>query len=319
MTTDAGAPTTVKAGLVLCTHNPRLAYLARCLQGLRNQTLPLDQWELALIDNASDEPLSARVDLSWHPRSKHVREERLGLTHARLCGLAETAADLLVFVDDDNVLNANYLETALAIANAWPMLGTWGGQCLAEFEVPPAEHLTPHLESLAIRTCDRDSWSNLPTWSDAFPYGAGMCVRRKVMIQYRTIATSSPVRLSLDRSGKSLFSAGDYDINLTACDIGLGCGVFQALELVHIIPAQRVAEDYMLRLEYGLKYSNTVLQCLRGMEAHDPWASWRARLKWKLSTFRRSTFPRRFRRAGTKGVCDALLFWREHSHSCASP
>ncbi len=162
------------------------------LASLRDQTLPLDQWEIALIDNASDEPLSARVGLSWHPHGKQVREERLGLTHARLRGLAETSADLLVFVDDDNVLNANYLETALTIANAWPILGAWGGQCLAEFEVSPAPHLMPHIQSLAIRACDRDSWSNLPTWSEAFPYGAGMCVRRKVMIRYRTIATSPP-------------------------------------------------------------------------------------------------------------------------------
>jgi len=47
------------------------------------QTLPLEQWELLVIDNASNEPLLKVWDLSCHPHARHIREEELGLTPIR--------------------------------------------------------------------------------------------------------------------------------------------------------------------------------------------------------------------------------------------
>jgi glycosyltransferase involved in cell wall biosynthesis len=100
--------------VVICSHNPRPDYLARVLAALQAQTLPLADWELLLIDNASAEPLEGRFDLSWHPNARHVREEVLGLTPARLRGIAEAASPLLVFVDDDNVLSSDYLAQVVS-------------------------------------------------------------------------------------------------------------------------------------------------------------------------------------------------------------
>jgi putative transposase len=47
---------------------------------LRAQTIPPNQWEFLIVDNASDERLSEFWDLSWHPRARHIRENNLGLT-----------------------------------------------------------------------------------------------------------------------------------------------------------------------------------------------------------------------------------------------
>ena len=101
----------------------------------------VNQWELLLVDNASREPLTtANCDLSWHPRARHVREDELGLGPARLRGMHEAAADMLVFVDDDNLLAPNYLEQAFRIKREWPMLGVWGsGVTIPEFEAQPAD------------------------------------------------------------------------------------------------------------------------------------------------------------------------------------
>ena len=101
--------------VILCTHNPRKDYLRRVLAGLRAQTLPLHQWELLLVDNASAASLAGRFDLSWHPNARHVREEELGLTPARLRGIREASGAILVFVDDDTVLAPDYLEQALTV------------------------------------------------------------------------------------------------------------------------------------------------------------------------------------------------------------
>ena len=45
--------------VVLCTYNPRPRVLAEVLDALREQTLPKDRWELVVIDNNSDRPLTA--------------------------------------------------------------------------------------------------------------------------------------------------------------------------------------------------------------------------------------------------------------------
>ena len=90
-------------------------------------------------------------------------------------------------------------------------------------------------------------------WSEAYPYGAGLCVRRGVMAEVQRRTTACGLRQSLGRKGQLLLSGEDYDINLTACDMGLGCGVFQALKLTHLIPARRLTADYMLKLCYGTR------------------------------------------------------------------
>ena len=99
------ASTMLDASVIICTHNPRSDYFARVLDGLRNQTLPLDKWELLIVDNASRVPLASNWDISWHPATRHILESRLGLAPARRRGIQEASADLIIFVDDDNVLD----------------------------------------------------------------------------------------------------------------------------------------------------------------------------------------------------------------------
>lgn len=49
----------------------------------------------------------------------------------------------------------------------------------------------------------------------------------------------------------------------TACDIGMGMGKFPSLRLAHLIPRQRVTDDYLIRLIEGIAYSDTILTALR--------------------------------------------------------
>ncbi len=78
----------IAVSAIICTHNPRRDYLKRVLNALQAQTLPKDEWELLIIDNASEQALATDWDLSWHPLPRHIREDELGLTPARLRGIA---------------------------------------------------------------------------------------------------------------------------------------------------------------------------------------------------------------------------------------
>jgi len=143
--------TRLVVSVVIPTHNPRMDYLARVIDALSVQTLSRDQWELLVVDNASKEMVDGRLDLSWHANARVVREERLGLTFARLRGFAEAKGELIVMVDDDNVLAPDYLETAVRIAEERPMLGAFGGKCLPEFEVEPEPWLEARGKGLGLR------------------------------------------------------------------------------------------------------------------------------------------------------------------------
>jgi glycosyltransferase involved in cell wall biosynthesis len=290
--------------IIICTHNPRRDYLDKVLEALRCQTLSTGQWELLLIDNASNQPLSEEIDLSWHPQARHIREEQLGLTPARLRGIQEAVTETLVFVDDDNVLDSDYLEVVLQISKDWPAIGAWGGQIRPDFEEPPSEWTKPFWSMLAIREFDRDKWSNLLNQNETTPCGAGLCVRKVVARKYVDLVRDQPKRAGMDRKGKLLISCGDSDLAFTAHDIGLGTGQFTSLKLTHLIPASRLQEDYLLRLVEGMSYSWTILDSFRGKLP--PKLSWQDKLLQHYHRLRVNPRQRRFYNASQRGLALAL-------------
>jgi hypothetical protein len=261
--------------VVICTHNPRPTYFAKCLEALRSQTIALSSWELVIVDNRSDNPLAERTDLAWHPCARVVREKTLGLTPARLRGIRESKGDLLVFVDDDNVLDPDFLETAQHIMEERPFLGSWSGQCRPAFEQPPPAWTRRYWGNLVIRKFDKDMWSNLPRLSQSMPCGAGLCVRRKVAQHYLDLHESGKRSFQFDRNGKSLLSGGDNDLAACACDIGLGVGLIVSLKLTHLISPERLTEAYLVRLSEGIFFSAVVLDHFRS--SIDELASYKVR------------------------------------------
>jgi glycosyltransferase involved in cell wall biosynthesis len=262
--------------VVICTRNPRPDYFTRCLRALEIQTLPVDKWELLLVDNASDSDKEPRTDLSWHPHARSVREPRLGLTPARLRGIREATGGLLVFVDDDNVLDTDFLEIALRVSKEKQFLGSWSGQCRPTFEEKPPEWTRRYWGNLVIRQFDEDVWSNLPRLPDSMPCGAGLCVRRDVALHYVHLNESGKRSFQFDRTGSTLFSGGDNDLAACACDIGLGLGLVAALRLQHLIPPQRLTVEYISRLAEGIAFSSTLLDAERGVRSGQRMALGRA-------------------------------------------
>jgi len=271
------SPHNMQLSAIICTHNPRPDHLRRTLEGLQRQTLDRAQWELLLIDNHSNEILRDVWDLGWHVNGRHVREDRLGLTPARLRGIAETSADLVLFIDDDNVLDPTYLEVVLQLAAEFPKLGCFGaGIIRPEFEEPPPPEFTPYLPMLALRDEQRALWSNLPD-DHVVPCGAGMVVRRTVAEAYeRKIRTSSSMAL-LDRKGNQLNSGGDDEVSWVACEEGYIKGMFPDLRIVHLIGKERTTKEYLLRLREGIGFSNALLRHLHGRSVKRPDRPYRMR------------------------------------------
>ncbi len=300
----------LEASVVVCTHNPREAPLTKVLAALREQTLPLERWELVVVDNASSPPLEGRVDLGWHPNARLVVEPTLGLTVARLRGARESRADVLVYVDDDNVLAPDYLAHSVELAATHPKLGSWGGNIELHFEEPPPAWSEPYWDMLTRKTVLEDCINQDVSDFRLTPYGAGLCVRHAVVDAYARQLEQTPWRRRLDRQGQSLMSAGDLDLATTACDIGLDKGVFARLHVTHLIPPSRLREDYLLRLNTAMEFSNWVMWwCREPDRVLKPWnfKRWRRHFRRLRKLEPRE---RRFYRARMRGQRQALRMRR---------
>jgi hypothetical protein len=298
------------ASVIICAHNPRTDYFARVLESLRNQTFTPDKWELLVVDNASEVPLVSTWDISWHPTARHLMESELGLSPARLRGIREASADLIVFVDDDNVLDEQYLSEAVRIKKEWPLLGVWGsGSISADFEVKPPDNLEEFLPSLALRDVAGPRWANFASCSGAIPWGAGLCIRKEIAQAYCKFCERSRIQIT-DRRGNSLLSSGDKEISLVCCSNGLGIGVFPELKLKHLIPQHRVSEDYMVRLGEGIMISNLLLDYKwLNIIPHTPFNLDGVLSILKILLLRRG-IHRRMRFAGVRAVLKARQFIR---------
>ena len=278
------------ASVVVCTFNPREAVLHRAIDALRGQTEPLDNWELIVVDNGSDVPVTRHLDLSWHPHGRIICEERPGKTFALRRAEVESRSDLIVIVDDDNLLAPTYLADALQIATDYPFLGAWGGGSVGEFETSPPRWLLPYLGFIAVKGCDELVWSNEPFHEASTPIGAGMCIRRAVARRYAEILEEDPLRQILGPRGDCLARCEDTDMALTAIDMGLGVGRFPQLVLKHLIPSGRMTEAYILKLAEESQVSNFLLREIRRLP-YPPYFSG-SRLRRLATWVRLWTLPR---------------------------
>ena len=297
---------TVRFSVITCSHNPRADYLARVLEALATQTIDPSQWEFLLVDSASRDPLAPRVNLAWHPRARCVRENEPGLTRARLRGIAESTGELLVFVDDDNVLDADFLEQAARIHIGRPDIGSWSGATRPGFDAPAPAWARRHWGNLVLRDVPRDMWSNLPMLPDTMPCGAGLCVRRSVAAWYVSLHENGKRSFTLDRNGASLLSGGDNDLAACACDIGLGVGVFRALRLTHLIPMDRLRESYLLALAENIALSTVILRSFRSPPESVAAPSLKKRIADTLRALTMNSRERRIFRAVRRGERRAL-------------
>lgn len=241
----------------ICTHNPRREYLTRVLAALAAQTVAPECWELLLIDNQSAEPVASWVDLSAFRHARVVREENLGLTHARIKGVRESSGRILVFVDDDNVLAPDYLAQAGRIMTEKPFLGAIGGKCHGEFEAAPPPWSWFYFPYLAITDHGDHALyiHHKNTFQQWYPIGAGLVIRRCFAEAYITQIQNDPERRKLGRRGRSLASADDIDIVLTVMDSDGAIGFFPELALRHLIPRERLELSYLRRMIYHANYS----------------------------------------------------------------
>jgi glycosyltransferase involved in cell wall biosynthesis len=291
--------------VVIPAHNPNLERLGQALLGLRAQTLECAQWETLLVDNASTQfPKETWLRQNAPQNTRVLIEPLLGLSAARRCGLREAAGDIAVLVDDDNVLQANYLENAVKIFTADPRIGLAGGRSLPSFESAPPDWANEFFPLLALRDLGaaaivsnglRPRGAIRNSYPAYAPIGAGMALRRGAWESW----LAAPIGGITDRRGGELSSSGDNDIVLSAMRADWEVGYFPDLELLHVIPPARLEPRYLARLNLDIQKSwmrvltlhdanpwpplgktGAALRKVKAWFAYRAWSSPAARIRW---------------------------------------
>jgi glycosyltransferase involved in cell wall biosynthesis len=261
--------------VIIPTHRPDPLRLQRTLAGLRGQTLHATEWETLLVDNASPTPLRIEDWLAHSPANlRLLSEPRLGLTHARGRGIAEARGEILVFVDDDNVLDRGYLTLVQRLFLNEPALGAVGGPVQPEFETKPAEWVAQFHGLLALRDLGnqplRANWRGAPPrqYPAMAPIGAGLALRREPALDYLNAIAADSRRAQLDRTGDRLVSGGDNDLVMHILEIGWSVGYEPGLRVLHLIPGGRIETAYLGRLNRAIARSWVSVLALHGIR---PW------------------------------------------------
>jgi glycosyltransferase involved in cell wall biosynthesis len=285
----------IQISVVISTHNPREKVFSRILAALQRQTLPVPNWELFVVDNASDFTVADKWKADWHPAAKFLREDKVGKLNAWQLAIPQTRGAVLVFVDDDNELDTDYLEQAWRIGETHPFIGAWGGGITPECEVPPPAWIGDLIGRLTAYEVKADVWGNLREDFSYMPVGAGMCARHDVCLAHmKRLRDNAFFANNFDRVGKHLGGYGDFDLVLTALDLGYGAGQFAKLHLTHLIPASRLTVEHFARHAETDTASLALFRAGRGLKIPTPWQhSWLGRIQWKLHCWKNRMPPER--------------------------
>ncbi len=248
--------------VIICTKDPQPNTFDRVLNALDQQTLGKERFEVVVVDSASRLQLEERqLSDGRSMRIKLIREAAPGLSRARCAGIAHASGELLVFVDDDNFLAADYLEKSLAIARRETRIGLFGGIAEAELEKPIPAWKQPVLAHLGIRNDGDEPITRFADrWGKWEPIGAGMVARRAVAERFVRMYTEVPKARLLGRSGSTLLSGEDSLFARAAFREGFACSYQPSLKLTHFINASRLTARYMSRVVEGHGRSYVLLQ-----------------------------------------------------------
>ena len=253
----------------ICTHNPRPDILRRVLTSLAHQSAEKELFKVVVIDNASIPPLTA-VDLALLTDagivSAIVREPKLGNVFSRARAYQETNCEWILFVDDDNELQPDYIKTGVEIIRNRPELGCFGGK----LELPKETHvhgwIVPLLPFLAIRDFGEKEITNIADyWGQWEPATAGGFIRRAVLGAYARRILDDPTTHVLGRKGSKILNSCEDSLMMAgAFHLGLACSYQPSLRLYHHVRTERFRLSYLLPLMYGFGRSEVMLEYLCG-------------------------------------------------------
>jgi glycosyltransferase involved in cell wall biosynthesis len=257
--------------IAICTHS-NAAMLEGVLARLAEQRVGAGtRWELVVVDNCSDdrtpEVLAAAGASSAFPAFRAVQEPRLGLSNARRTALAAARAELIAFVDDDCLLDPDWVENAVRFARATPRAGAFGGKVELEWLAPP----TPLALACSWALAQQDHG---PAPARVHERGGGSLVGAGVVLRREALEKSGWIEAGRmpGRVGKVLSAGDDAEISLRIRAAGWELWYDPSLRMKHLMPPGRMDPTYLARLHRGTGRTAPWIAILSGEHERGPFS-----------------------------------------------
>jgi glycosyltransferase involved in cell wall biosynthesis len=238
--------------VVICCHNsarvipPTLAHLAHQIVS------PATHWEIIIVDNGSTDG-TADIAKTWAASApvpvRVLSEPRLGLAYARAHGVEAARGEIITFVDDDNWLCRDWVQTSLDVMSAHPEIGALGGFVSPEFETMRPLWFSPVAYLYAVGPPDHLSGD---VTGDCMLCSAGLSVRRSALADIKRKGFRP---IAVGRTGHGVGAGEDSEMTYSLRLAGWRLWVEPRLRIRHFLPVRRLNWDYARRLAYGSAFA----------------------------------------------------------------
>lgn len=252
-------PVRVDCSVVVCTHDGA-DRLPPVIDALRAQRVPPEvTWEVVVVDNASADGTADVVRDRWGDGPTALRvvhEPQLGLSHARARGIETSRGSVLSFVDDDNVVDATWVDRVVGVLRAHPEAAAVGGHAHAAGPGPFPDWFPRVAPYLAVGP---QGEPGDVTDRRGYLYGAGLSVRREALDEVLAHGT-----LVLEgRRGDALTLGEDAELGYRLAAAGWRLRYEPELTLDHLLPPHRADPAYLRRLVSESARTEVLLEPLR--------------------------------------------------------
>ena len=239
--------------LVICTYN-RVAYLGSALEKIAANKVPECGYEVVLVDNNSTDGTEEVCQAfgESHPEVKFRRflETAQGLSFARNRGIREAQGDIIVFLDDDSMVEQDYLQKLEKYCQDYPQAAAFGGCIHPLFESGSEPDWLCKWTYSWFSAIDLGPQAK--EFTSGYPIGANMGFRRSAL------DTAGVFNTSLGRTLKNLMGGEEKDIFDRIAAAGLHIWYFPDLKVGHVIPESRTTKDYIISFAKGVGLSERV-------------------------------------------------------------
>jgi glycosyltransferase involved in cell wall biosynthesis len=261
--------------VIICCYNSA-ARLAATLHHLSCQQTDASLcWEVIVVDNNSSDETANVARSAWPPAHpvnlRVVTEEHPGLSNARARGLNEAKFEFVSFIDDDNWVSPDWVQTVADIFSSLPSVGVCGSRNAAICETEPPEWFSSFHHGYAV--------GEIAPATGFVPagklWGAGLCIRRQI---WRSLDDAGFRSILRGRMGTAITSGEDTELCLAASLAGWGAWYDSRLQLKHCIPATRLRWSYARKLSYSFGVAGVALRLYQIAAESEP-VSRRARFR----------------------------------------
>ncbi|CAN5676554.1 hypothetical protein BH10CYA1_BH10CYA1_55340 [soil metagenome] len=235
---------------VICTHNGVDRIVPTLLSLQKQQFISDIDWEVLIVDNRSSDDLLQVIDNVWKGNEitllRVVREEQLGLAHARHRAFKEARYPVVSFIDDDVRVDQTWVQNVSNLMTLNTTCGAMGGFGIAVFGATPPLWFERHRERYVVGPQGQAVGD--VTETERTLWGAGLTVRMEAI---NKLIDEGFQQLLVGRHGDALSCGEDTELSLALRLAGWGIFYEPSLTYEHALPAVRMQWGFLRRWYRG--------------------------------------------------------------------